>query len=319
MNAAMRGNASNANSGLVVDAVVTYVNGADEQWLASYAKYVGGDMDKKRFRSWDNLDLLVAGIRKYMPWIRNVYVVVSGASQLRQFDLDRYGVKVVEHKEFIPKDFLPTFNSNTIEMNMHRIHGLADNFVYFNDDMFPIAPTTIDDFFTGGKPNIHMERVPLRNRKGRPDQLMFADICARSTQLARRCAGLTKPIDYFIRPQHCCLPHNRKAFEQVWKTGGGSLRRQMTRIRRGSNYTQYLPLDYMYFTGGLFGKKLPYVYTSFEKEHMDKSVDRICDYIGSRKAKIICVNDAGMDGATDEEFRKAKNRINEALSHNVKK
>ena len=40
---------------------------------------------------------------------------------------------IVRHEEFIPKQYLPTFSSHTIELNIHRIEGLAEYFVYFND------------------------------------------------------------------------------------------------------------------------------------------------------------------------------------------
>ena len=46
-------------------------------------------------------------------------------------------LNIVNHKDFIPEKYLPTFNSHAL-WNMHRIPGLAENFVYFNDDMFLI-------------------------------------------------------------------------------------------------------------------------------------------------------------------------------------
>jgi hypothetical protein len=32
--------------------------------------------------------------------------------------------------------FLPTFSSPAIEANLHRIAGLSEHFLYFNDDVF---------------------------------------------------------------------------------------------------------------------------------------------------------------------------------------
>ena len=51
-----------------------------------------------------------------------------------------------------PEEYLPTFNSHTIEMNLHRIKGLSEQFVYFNDDMFINKPMKPRDFFVHGKP-----------------------------------------------------------------------------------------------------------------------------------------------------------------------
>ena len=59
---------------------------------------------------------------------------------------------IVRHEDYIPKEYLPTFSSHPIELNIHRIAGLADHFVYFNDDVFLTAPVTPDDFFQNGLP-----------------------------------------------------------------------------------------------------------------------------------------------------------------------
>src|SRR5690606_24066147 len=55
-------------------------------------------------------------------------------------------------KDFIPEPYLPTFNACTIELNMHRIEGLSDRFVYFNDDCFVINHLAEEDFFRDGLP-----------------------------------------------------------------------------------------------------------------------------------------------------------------------
>ena len=47
------------------------------------------------------------------------------------------------------KSHLPTFNSNSIESNLHRIPGLSRIFAIFNDDFFVGAPITPEDFIEG--------------------------------------------------------------------------------------------------------------------------------------------------------------------------
>ena len=66
--------------------------------------------------------------------MENVFLLVSGETQVPSW-VDRSVVNVVLHKDIIPERFLPTFNSTTIEMFMHRIPGLGEEFLYFNDDM----------------------------------------------------------------------------------------------------------------------------------------------------------------------------------------
>lgn len=61
-------------------------------------------------------------------------------------------LNIVKHEDYIPKEYLPTFNSHTIELNFHRIEGLEEHFVYFNDDEFIIKNVKKEDFFKNGLP-----------------------------------------------------------------------------------------------------------------------------------------------------------------------
>ena len=61
-------------------------------------------------------------------------------------------LEIVRHEDYIPGEFLPTFNSHTIELNFHRIPGLSEQFVYFNDDMFLLQQVSPGQFFRDGKP-----------------------------------------------------------------------------------------------------------------------------------------------------------------------
>ena len=66
--------------------------------------------------------------------MRKIFFVVSNPEQVPQIAKD-YGVEVVLHKDIIPKEFLPTFNSCTIELFLHKIPDLSEHFIYVNDDM----------------------------------------------------------------------------------------------------------------------------------------------------------------------------------------
>ena len=58
----------------------------------------------------------------------------------------------VDHSDFIPQDYLPTFNSNVIELCLNRINDLSEQFILFNDDMFILRPMEQDEFFKNGLP-----------------------------------------------------------------------------------------------------------------------------------------------------------------------
>ena len=135
----------------MVDVVITYVDGRDSEWRESYSQATGKSIEAKRFRDWDTLKFLFRGIERFMPFVGKVHLVVSSASQVPSW-IDPAKVHIVLHKDIIPERFLPTFNSTTIELFLHRIEGLAEQYLYFNDDFFPVRDSSPADFFPDGKP-----------------------------------------------------------------------------------------------------------------------------------------------------------------------
>ena len=99
-----------------------------------------------RFQSWDNLHYWFRAIEKFMPWVNKIVFVTWG--HVPEFlNVSHPKIKIVKHSDYIPEKYLPTFNSNTIEMNYHRIEDLEENFIIFNDDFFPLQPIEEEYYF----------------------------------------------------------------------------------------------------------------------------------------------------------------------------
>ncbi len=137
-----------------IDFVILWVDGNDPNWQEERNKYrndIHNDNRAVRFRDWDNLKYWFRGVEKYAPWVNKIHFVTWG--HLPEFlNTNNSKLNIVNHKDFIPEKYLPTFNSNTIELNLHRIKGLQEQFVYFNDDVFVINDVKPTDFFRNGKP-----------------------------------------------------------------------------------------------------------------------------------------------------------------------
>lgn len=56
------------------------------------------------------------------------------------------------HDEYIPKEFLPTFNNFVMESFLYKIDDLSDNFIIGCDDFFFINPIEPDAFFRNDVP-----------------------------------------------------------------------------------------------------------------------------------------------------------------------
>jgi hypothetical protein len=136
-----------------IDAVYTWVDGGDRDWQRSKSEALAGLLgeplsafaaNESRFHSRDELRYSLRSLDMYADWIRHVFVVTDGQipGWLRE---DHPGLTVVSHRElFGDRGRLPTFNSHAIESQLHRIEGLAEHFLYLNDDMLfgrPVAPS----------------------------------------------------------------------------------------------------------------------------------------------------------------------------------
>ncbi len=269
-----------------MDIVITYVNGLDPEWLDSYARYTNTPILEKRFRDWGTLRYLLRGIAENMPFVGKVHLVVSGESQVPEW-LNRDIVNVVLHRDFIPAQYLPTFNSNTIELHLHRIKGLAEEFVYFNDDIFPMLPCKKEDFFRNGKGvigiNYHLLWVD-----------MFKKICRNSDHAARKALG-QRPRLWFIRPQHICSPMLRSENETVYE----AIRASLTPIRTSRNITQYLFTNYLYLKGLIINRRQP-------RRHFSMGVaspGRIKKFLLNPDRRLACINDVRLSDERYNEMR----------------
>lgn len=136
-----------------IDFVITWVDGSDPAWRSERQKYAcrEGDQQEVRFRDWGLLRYWFRGVAQYAPWVRKIHFVTWGHVP-DWLDDGNPKLHIVRHSDFIPPEYLPTFNSHTIELNLHRIPGLAEQFVYFNDDVFLTKPSSPTLFFQHGLP-----------------------------------------------------------------------------------------------------------------------------------------------------------------------
>ncbi|KAL0122045.1 hypothetical protein PUN28_007081 [Cardiocondyla obscurior] len=134
-----------------IDVVYTWVNGSDPAFLHSLQKHVPiADLNARasRFSDKDELRYSLRSLEMYAPWVRHVYIVTNG--QIPSWlDMDNPRVTLITHEDiFLNKSDLPTFSSPAIESHIHRIPGVSDKFLYFNDDVMLGAEVWPEDFIT---------------------------------------------------------------------------------------------------------------------------------------------------------------------------
>lgn len=265
-----------------MDAVILYVDGSDPQWQKEYYKGTATPLSMERYRDWGTLKYLFRGIAQNLPWIEKVFLVVSGESQVPAW-IDREKVRVVLHRDIIPQEYLPTFNSCVIETHIPYIKDLSEEFLYFNDDMFPLNPAGQELFFKDGRPQIHLDEFDIN----KPPKNMYRRQCLNSLNYAKTALGMKEGEKYY-NPHHWPHPMLKSECLAVLEKMQERYRNQVSVLRTERNINQYLFLDYMYLKGLADNVELPYKYIAPTGGRLKKTYDAIRE----GKEVILCLNDS---------------------------
>ena len=151
-----------------VDLVYLWVDGNDPVWQAKHNAFIGKTEEsspincKGRYANNDELKYSLRSVETYAPWIRTIFIVTDNQVP-GWLDISNTKVKIIDHKDIMPAESLPCFNSALIEHFLYKIPGLAEHFLLANDDMYLNKAVTVDDFFTKeGFPIIRLGRRPFR-------------------------------------------------------------------------------------------------------------------------------------------------------------
>lgn len=136
-----------------IDIVYTWVDSADESFRELLAAHLppGAEtnkttLSKARFACHEELRYSLRSIERYAPWYNHIYIVTNG--QVPVWLRRHPKVTVVKHDQILAPEYLPTFNSHVIGSALHRIPGLSEHYIYFNDDVMLLRPIKRTDAFT---------------------------------------------------------------------------------------------------------------------------------------------------------------------------
>lgn len=299
-----------------IDFVVTWVNGSDENWKNEKSKYrleYPCDDRDVRYADWDLLRYWFRGVEKFAPWVNKIFLVTDG--QVPEWlKLSHSKLVVVDHKDYIDEKYLPTFNSTVIENHLHRIKGLSEQFVYFNDDLFLLKDTKPEDFFKNGKPCdmaafqpvIANVKNPVMTHHYMNDALILAKHFNKR-ECVKKYPGLFfkpgYPLKYFIYnllemifPQftgmytvHGPAPYLKSTFEEVWNVEGEVLSlASNNKFRCNTDINQYLFREWQKLSGNVYPKN---VHSYLGYYEIDNTNDSLCKAIRKQNKKIVCIND----------------------------
>lgn len=298
-----------------IDFVITWVDMNDPEWLEEFSRYrydkhnTRNGVSEARFRDNGFLRYWFRGVEKFAPWVRKIHFIVNGRTP-EWLDTSNPKLHIVRHADFIPAEFLPTFNSVVIERYMHRIPGLSEHFVYFNDDFYIINHLPVERFFKNGFPcDIAVQdynpswsqwykriknNIRIINRHFSKKEVMakWHDKWFHSSYgMKARWNYLLRFYGKFItlRVPHNAQPYLKSTFEEVWAAAGDELRAtSVNKFRALNDLTPELFRTWQMCRGNFE----PYnTYCDTKMFPLMVRPKQAIKAIYEQKYKLICLND----------------------------
>ena len=154
-----------------IDAVITWVDGSEPNYQRKLKEHLSNnDTIKRQYLQANEINLCVASIVKYAPFIRKIFIVTDKQSPSLdsvKHIVSKEKIEIVDHEEIFRDniEFLPTFNIRSIDALLFKIKDLSEKFIYFNDDMFLVKKTNPEDWFVGDKAVLTGNWVKTYNKK----------------------------------------------------------------------------------------------------------------------------------------------------------
>ncbi|WP_068547310.1 Stealth CR1 domain-containing protein [Thalassotalea crassostreae] len=290
-----------------VDVVFTWVDGDDPVWAEKKAHYANV-ADKKprtaasnsRFKSRDELKYALRSVLMYAPWVRKIYIVTD--NQVPIWFKENEKVEIIYHSNiFMDNSYLPVFNSHAIESNLHRIKGLSENFLYFNDDCLLRRPISKSDFFTpfGRSSKFFYSTgafIPLQ----KSEELLPVDIAAiNNQQLIETLTGY-RPLRKF---QHTPIALKKSAIEKLEnEVPEIFISNSKSRFRAFGDYSILSALihHWGYSKGFSEPSSIRYGYINLNEETAHRRLERL--FLNDQRLSCICINDVDSEDDNESQF-----------------
>ena len=317
-----------------IDIVIPWVDGSDPNWQKEKQKYANKEIEEgnhpARFRNWNHLKYVLRSIEKNMPWVNHIYLVT--ANQRPDWLKPNEKLSLIYHKDFIPKQYLPTFSSHVIELNVHRIPNLSNQFIYFNDDIFAVCPLNETDFFKQGLPcdnailHIHCVKKSLMIHTIANNDVAVINEHFDMKKLLKKNIFKYFNINYGIknnlrnlfliqsprfpgfRQYHMANSYLKTTFKELWKKEEKFLDKVcQNKFRTINDVNQWVVREWQLVSNNF----VPYPkykmgrMIDFEKDTLEKNLALCEEVLINNTYKMICIN----DGDSIDNFDKLKEKI----------
>ena len=312
-----------------IDFVVAWVDGNDPVWRNEMFKYVPEEMRKREDSAGDDryvdnglFRFWFRSIEKFAPWVNKIFFITYGHLP-EWLDTSNPKLVIVNHKDYMPQEYLPTFNFVPLALNLHRIKGLSEHFVLFNDDMYLTSPCDKKVFFKKGLPcDMAVQDGLLADRFDMYNYMLFNAMCIinknyRKKDIIRKNKSkwfnlkygknfvknlLLSKISLFTGFYSTHMPQSylKSMFEKVWEDNPKELdQSSRNKFRYYNDITEEI-VQYYQFVEGKFSP----VNRNKMGRYLTMTNGRLPKIIISGKYKYICIN-SNADGEVLGRAKKA--------------
>lgn len=299
----------------MTDVVIAWVDGDDPAHKRKKAQYLTGKDETRfddiagamRYRSTGEVYYCVASVLRHAPWVHKIFIVTDNQNPhidefvACNFPDNKIPIEIVDHTVLFRgyEQYLPTFNSISIETMLWRIPELSDKFIYFNDDVFLAAPATEDMWFEEDNTRIYAKHFPS----------LFARSLRWAKHIGRRhkefghkdamlnAAEMMESHHFYLFP-HAPLPMRRTWYEKFYTENPTWIDYNIRhRFREPSQYS----IPTLFYIGAHREGKLevlsPKGTTSFFKPSAKKAADymarKLAESDANKNLKFGCINSLG--------------------------
>ena len=232
-----------------IDAVITWVDGSEPSYQRKLKEYLSDDKTLKRqYLQANEINLCIASIVKYAPFIRKIFIVTDKQSP----NIDKVKhivstekIEIVDHEEIFRnnKEFLPTFNIRSIDALLFKIKDLSEKFIYFNDDMFLVKETKPEDWFLDEKAVLTgnwtktYNRQPIKTISEKIKNLLKSRPSFNAAQ--SKAANIVGFQKRYFKSYHCGRPQIKSIIKDFYDQNPEKLVNQIKYKFRDSR--QYMP------------------------------------------------------------------------------
>ncbi len=289
-----------------IDLVYLWVDNEDKNWSCKKEQftlektYSDEAINPCRFVNSDELKYSLRSVEMNAPWINMIYIITD--EQIPSWiNVDNPKIKIIDHKDIIPADKLPLFNSCALESRIPYIKDLSEYFLYANDDTYFWKAVDESFFFKNNYPIIR--GLKYLNKKKKYNGLYTKSILKAYNLIISKYT----PYFYAFLPHHNIDAYKKSTFINCIKEFPDDFAKNLNNRFRDDNDLQRVIVSYYSLVknqGYLKIVKKNLLEKIFNLETDSEIINiksRTIKKINKVNTKLLCLNDNTQTKMDDKE------------------